>query len=313
MAVKISVEPTIEPITIQEAKKHLRVYSEDLATDVTTEQSIVPGSHAIASAYSLEGNSIAVFGFTILVNLNAGDCSPGTVDVKLQDSNDEIVWTDVSGGDFTQVDVSNDNAIQELEYTGTRAYLRAVATVAIGACVFSADVIKNAATTVEDDLINADIKTARLYAENFQRRAYLTQTWELWLDCFPRTTEIILPFPPLQSVTSILYYNTSDVEATFASSNYFVDLISEPGRVGLNYNTQWPTTILRPRNAVKITFIAGFGDLASDVPRDIRKSLLLLIGHYYENREAVQTTGMNAIEVPKSVDSLLWPTRAFAE
>jgi len=37
-------------------------------------------------------------------------------------------------------------------------------------------------TTAEDVLISSLIKAARQYCENYQRRAYITQTWELWLD-----------------------------------------------------------------------------------------------------------------------------------
>jgi len=37
-------------------------------------------------------------------------------------------------------------------------------------------------------------------------------------------------------------------------------------------------------------FTCGYGSAASDVPADIRQAALLIVGHLYENREAVIDT-----------------------
>jgi len=311
MSLKLNTAPTVEPLDLATVKAHLRIDSVSFAEDISTEQSIVPGSHDEAAAYSLEGSSVDVLGYSVLVNLDAGACgASGTVDVKLQDSDDETTWTDVTDGAFTQVTEANDNAIQEKAYTGTRHYLRAVATVATAACEFGVSVIKDASTSIEDDLLNALITTARQYVEDFQNRALNTQTWELWLDAFPGKDYIEIPLPPLQSAT-IKYYDTDDTEAPFSADDYFVDTKSEPGRVVLNYGESWPSTTLRPANGVCVTFVAGYGATASTVPKKVKQAMLLLIGHLYENREAVLTTGMNAVVVPMAVESLLWQNRVF--
>ena len=312
MALKLKTAPSIEPLTLAEVKAHLRIDSASFAEDITTEQSIVPGSHDIAAAYSLEGASVEVLGYSILVNLDAGACGVGgTVDVKLQDSDDEVTWTDVTDGAFTQVTEANDNAIHEKAYTGTNKYLRAVATVAVAACEFSVSVIKDASTSVEDDLLNSLITAARQYAEDYQGRAYLTQTWELWLDKFPSKDYIEIPLPPLQSVSSVKYHNTSDVEATFSSDDYFVDIKSEPGKVALNYSKTWPSTTLRPANGVCVEFVAGYGDAASDVPKKVKQAMFLLIAGWYEQRESFSMTGVNINPIPFAVDALLWQDRVF--
>jgi len=311
MALKINTAPTTEPLSLAEVKAHLRIDSEDLADNITTGISIAPGSHAVAASYSLEGSAVDVSGSDVLVNLVAGACgSSGTVDIKLQESNDGSSWSDVTDGAFTQVTEANDNAIQEKAYTGSYTYIRAVATVATAACEFGVTVIEKAGPAVENDLLNALITAARQYAEDFQRRAFVTQTWELWLDKFPDEDYIKIPLPPLQSVSSVKYYDTDDTEATFSSGDYFVDIKSEPGRVALNYGETWPTTTLRPVNGVCVTFVAGYGDAATDVPQKVRNAMLLLIGHLYEHRESVIVGTMTA-EVPMSVDALLWQNRIF--
>ena len=51
--------------------------------------------------------------------------------------------------------------------------------------------------TDEDDLITTFIEAAREYCEEYQNRAYITQTWDLSLDEFP-DSPYSLPKPPLQ-------------------------------------------------------------------------------------------------------------------
>ena len=158
----------------------------------------------------------------------------------------------------------------------------------------------------EYNLIDTYIKTARQYCEKWQNRSYITQTWKLVLDDFPDEKYIELPLPPLQSVSSIIYYDIGDGSNTLPTSDYFVDISSEPGRVGLNYAKTWPSITLRPRNAVEITYVAGYGG-ASDVPEHIKHAIKLLVGHLYENREATSFQSFN--ELPFAVESLLWPDR----
>ncbi|MDA8212165.1 MAG: head-tail connector protein [Clostridia bacterium] len=156
--------------------------------------------------------------------------------------------------------------------------------------------------TIDDDsLITSLIIAAREYAQGFQNRAFVTQTYELWLDAWPEYIQI--PRPPLQSITSIKYYGTDNAEYTLAPADYFVDSVSEPGRAVLAYGKSWPSTTLRPANGIVVTFVAGYGAVAS-VPQQVKQAMLLLIGHWNENREAA-ISGAISREIEFAVHALL--------
>lgn len=165
--------------------------------------------------------------------------------------------------------------------------------------------------TDDDSLISALIVAAREHAEAITRRAFITQTLKLSMDAFPvNNGPIYVPMPPLQSVNSLKYFNTGGVEQTLTEgTDYLVDNESEPGRITPAPDTGWPATQNRP-NAVSVEFVAGFGD-ASKVPQGIKQAILLMVGHWYENREAVTMQGNNAGELPMAVDSLLMMHRIW--
>ena len=310
MALKLNTAPTVEPVSLAEACAHLRIDADSFADVVTSVQSIAPGSHNIAAAYSLKGTGVAVSGKEALVIFESGpNGTSGTVDVKLQecDTDTDLLYTDVTSGSFTQVTTANDNATYEKAYTGTKAYLRVVATVGTAACEFGGSIVTNTPSVDDSTLIESYITAAREYCENYQNRAYITQTWELWLDSFPRCDVLEVPLPPLVSVSSIKYYDVDDTEATMSSTLYFVDTKSEPGRICLNYGEQWPQTTLRPHNGVCVTFICGYGATSAYTPEKARLAMLLLIADYYANREA----GNASEKTIKAVERLLMMERCF--
>ena len=59
---------------------------------------------------------------------------------------------------------------------------------------------------------------------------------------------------------------------------------------------------------IEIQFTAGFGAAATDVPAPLRQAILLLVAHWYENREPV-VAGIAATRFPDAVIGLLEPYR----
>lgn len=156
----------------------------------------------------------------------------------------------------------------------------------------------------DDTLIARQIVAARRWVEQQTQRQLVTASWRLSLDDFPRCGDRIMevPRPPLVSVTSITYYDEDGNSQTLASSKYVVDSDSEPARIAEAPDQTWPSTQSR-LNAVQVTYSAGFGD-ESAVPENLKAAMLLLIGHWYENREAVALGTISTV-VDIAVHSLL--------
>ncbi len=154
----------------------------------------------------------------------------------------------------------------------------------------------------EDNVINGLIKASRAYAEKYLRRQFVSATYALRMDLLP--WKIVLPIPPLQSVTSITYVDFAGATQTISSSDYTVERYGEPGFIVAAYNLTWPT-VRGHVNDVCVTFVAGYG-AATAVPASIKQAMLLLIGSGYENKEAaVVDQGFSALDVPFGVEALL--------
>lgn len=171
------------------------------------------------------------------------------------------------------------------------------------------------ADTTRDAFFTSAIAVARRYAEAYTRRAFMTQTWALYLDEFPcgagygRGASIVIPLPPLQSVTSVKYYDTSGVQQTLATDKYAVDASSEPGSIQPAYGLIWPMTRDMP-NAVEIIFVAGYGDETDDVPEEVKLWISARVGSLNANREDyVVTPGLVSVQPLPFLDGLLLPLK----
>jgi len=158
----------------------------------------------------------------------------------------------------------------------------------------------------EDATIERWIKTGREIAEAYQRKAYLTQTYDMIMDAWP-VSPFDVPMAPLQSVTHIKYYGTDSTEYTFydseTTSNVIIDTDSTPGRISLAYGIPWPSTVLRPIAGIKVRFISGYGSNEAAVPSAVRDAIALYCAWRNENRTA------ESGQAPKEFYDLLRPHR----
>lgn len=173
------------------------------------------------------------------------------------------------------------------------------------------DFLRLQGTTSDDYLLQSLIKAAEDYAENYMKRAIMSQTWELRLDDFSgHDSDIELPRPPLTTVSSnvtISYVEDSTTGNTTAvpSTAYTIDYYSVPGILYPSYDNEWPDP-RDEKNAVRITYVCGY-TTPGDVPESIRHWVKLRVGSMYEHRESLMVgTGNFITELPRSfVDGLL--------
>lgn len=152
----------------------------------------------------------------------------------------------------------------------------------------------------DDMLIEALITASREYVENLCNRSVMPQTWRLRMSEFDGPVRLR---PPLMEVESF------EVDGE-AYTDYQVS--SDDCRALLVPTDTWPSVC--EVNAIEIVVRSGYGSGSPEVveiPKSIKQAMLLLIGHWYENREAVENQNKPMTQVPLAVDALLSPYRAL--
>jgi len=139
---------------------------------------------------------------------------------------------------------------------------------------------------------------ARELAEAFTGRAFITTTFLMVLDEFPgmpadvwwdgvrdgvlpeRQASIMLPRPPVQSVTSITYTDSASVTQTVTATDYYL----AGDRVMLMPGRSWPAGARR--GTVSVTFVSGYGASPDHVPAGIRAGILAHVRDVIERPNA---------------------------
>mgnify|MGYP003642347861 CR=1 FL=1 len=290
MRLSLVTGPTTEPITVAEARKHLRLDSEygepaPLALTAALASpaavgSVDDGAHRYRVTFvtadgqtdgGVISSAVTVANKTVngKIELTAIPLGGGAVTSR------KLYRTAAGGSDYLLLATVADNT--------TTIYTDNIADSALGAAAPTTN------TTEDPELIRA-IQAARESVEEASGRVLITQTWRVYFDRFPEV--INFPYAPLVSVTSVNYTDTSSVAQVAASSLYTVDTSGARGRMYLAYQQQWPSTRGHV-NDVWVDFVAGYG-AAADVPAKIRAAILLKVGDMYAHREETLTYGTGA-------------------
>lgn len=304
MARTIVTPPATEPITIAEARAHLRL-------DVSAGE-VAPTEPTATLAGDGAGNvEDGVHRYRVTFITADGETEGGTISDALTvadksaDGKVDLTAIPLGGSAVTSrnvyrtvADGSDYKLLTTIADNTTTTYEDNTADAGLGAGCPTTN-------TTEDPTLNALITAARQAVEGLTERALITQTWDWFLDAFP-AGDFEVPLPPLQvmgEIGSIKYYDTAGIERTWAATNYNLDTDSEPGRISRAYGESYPSTRVM-NNAVTVRFVAGYG-VASAVPQGIKQAILILLAHWYDRREPVGTANVAPVEVPLMVPFLL--------
>ncbi len=154
----------------------------------------------------------------------------------------------------------------------------------------------------EDVLIASLITASRVHLETMLGLAFISQQWNFVLDRWPDSPIVELPLAPVQSVDQLSLYDADDNATIITPANYALDALSQPARLIWHGFAPRPSPG-RSCNGIEISFTAGFGANAPDVPQPLRQAILLLVAHWYEHREPVGVAG-EVREIPQMIRML---------
>jgi uncharacterized phiE125 gp8 family phage protein len=162
----------------------------------------------------------------------------------------------------------------------------------------------------EDALIAALGVAARDWCERQTGHIMCSRSFYLEAEAFPEANgDIVLPIGPIAAVTQVAWRTAESsgdtVQTGVVDTDYRVT--AALGRIRpMPTATSWPRTA-QVSDAVQVTATVGYATAAA-VPEIGKHAIRLLVGHWFENREAV-VNGTISSDVKLTVDALLSPLK----
>ncbi len=299
--------PTVEPITLDELKTHLRFDASNtepapsaptVALAGAGAGNVDNGAHRYRATFVTADGETDGGVISAAVTTTAGDGRVAVSAIPLGGSavtSRKLYRTIAGGTTYLLLATIADNT--------TTTYTDNIADASLGAACPTTN------TTV-DPYLTAILKAAREHVEDITGRAILTQTWDYYLDEFPGDDYIQLPFGNLQSVTHIKYTDSDGTQTTMTvTTEYLVETNGEGyGRIVLPYGETWPSFTEYTSNPIVIRFIAGW-TTAALVPYKIKAAIKMIAADLHEMR-GEPTIGQTVSE-NKTVDRLLASERLW--
>lgn len=300
MTLRLITPPTVEPVTIAEVMQWGRIDA--------SQQEPAPGIVTAALAGAGAGNvDNGVHRYLAVFVTSEGKTQAGTISAAVTVADKtvngkvalsaiplggsvvtarELYRTAADGSAYFLLAIISDNT--------TTTYTDNIADSGLGAAAPTTN-------TTSDPMLAMMITAARKMAEVRTGRSLITQTWEQVLDKFP-ANEISIGMMPIQSITSVKYYDADGVLQTMSAADYTTDVDTLPGWLLPATDVDWPSTYDMSQ-AVIIRFVSGYGSTGASVPAEIRMWISAQVAAAYNNPDGLLMEG-KAAALP-FIDSLL--------
>lgn len=138
-------------------------------------------------------------------------------------------------------------------------------------------------------------------------RCIMEQVWVYPFAKWPASGYLKIDIPDV-SAAVVKYFDTDGAEQTVSSSVYRVERAVEGAHIWFTSGFTWPDLYIDRPSPISVTVTAAMPSTAPAL-QAIRHAMLLMIGHWYENREEVVVGQLDVRSLPMAVGALLSPLR----
>ena len=181
---------------------------------------------------------------------------------------------------------------------------------AVSDTTITADTIKQhlriPITQTEEDVYLLGLLTAaRGIFETATSTTILQSDFLTYRDCF-NTRQFVLTKHPFVSLANFEYTNSKDIIKTVTATNYQITNDYPYSRLILLNNKSWIDDDIKVmKQAIHITFKAGFSDENGIYNDEIKVALLAIIAQLYENRGDCNTTTYGSLNLPLVANNIV--------
>lgn len=164
----------------------------------------------------------------------------------------------------------------------------------------------------DDSVLQAMIEAAVSHLDartGILGRCMISQVWVQEMDDWPCGREIRLPYLDVSQV-SIEYAHADGTQHTLPADSYFLRHDDLSSYIEIRRGVDLPRLDYNAETPVTVTLTAGYGDAPANVPAGLRHAMLMLIGHWYENRE--NTSERESKPLPLAFSALVAPHRVLS-
>lgn len=162
--------------------------------------------------------------------------------------------------------------------------------------------------TDSDTYLSSLLEVASDTVAEMAGKSLINQTWRMQLGPVTGDCPVYLPYAPVVSITSISYFDAADSSQTADTADYALKGDDDRAWLVPAGTGVWPDMYDRP-DALTITYLAGYGTGPSNVPANLKHAALLLVGHWFENREATADRSSLPEKIKFAVEDLVNQSR----